>query len=1722
MKKKMAMLLALAMTVTSIEGSAFAVRGADFSSEPVRITEEAEPQAGGEENFIESFGVEEIQPEEESPEASFGSVEEALSGEGVNEEVFSSGTEEILETETEAEGPDELEVDEDIVDGKNETENIIVDSETELFSDSGELQYGNFIYTVIEDTAEAKITGYVGQEVSIEIPESIDGHIVTEIGSSAFYGCTNLERVEFPSQLKEIGNDAFERCTNLERVEFPSQLKKIGNDAFSECNKLKDVVLPEGLEVIGHTVFTSSYITGLIIPSNVTNTYDTYGESPFCQCEKLETVIFAEGRSEIPDRILEGCQSVKTIVLPEGITSIGFMAFRGIGIETVELPNSLERIEGYAFGECEKLEEIVIPANVKEIGDFVFNGCNKLKDVVLPEGLEGIGSGVFTSPYITSLTIPSNVTTTSSSSPFYQCKKLETVIFAEGRSEIPDRILANCQSVKTIVLPEGITSLGTFAFYNTGIETVELPNSLERIGGAFCKCEKLKEIVIPANVKEIESSSFGGCTNLERVEFPSQLKEIEEHAFERCTNLERVEFPSQLKEIGKYAFSGCNKLKDVVLPEGLEVIGHSVFTSPYITGLIIPSNVTNTYDTYGESPFFGCKKLETVIFAEGRSEIPDRILEGCQSVKTIVLPEGITSIGFMAFRGIGIETVELPNSLERIEYGAFWLCEKLKEIVIPANVKEIETQAFFRCTNLERVEFPSQLKEIEAYAFDKCNKLKDVVLPEGLEVIGDSVFTSPYIAGLIIPSNVTTSDRSSPFYECEKLETVIFAEGRSNIPDGILEDCKSVKTIVLPEGITRIGFMAFRGIGIETVELPNSLERIEGYAFYECEKLEQIVIPVNVKEIENSAFYGCSKMRAAVIPRSVTRIGEDAFSGSCSDFTIFGYSGSYAETYANSNNIPFVVLDDEEEIERGQGFDLTKDGHCIINDAPYFSYNSWKNWFGIFGYKIPLERYQEVYGDSYTKHIYEQDISTWKGNCFGMSATAVLFYKKKLPVTDYVHNTGTLASGGYDKMASSYGRTYLKLNNDSELTKLIERYQIWQDSSEYFRSYAKDTINYGSGTDAERFSNVVNKIKNTKEPFIVSVNWDKPDGSRTGHALVVDSSRTPQDLGDGWVRIYLYDPNNPYFGSFGDKKPVLYYTQAENRFLDVNISNGQWKMAAALNGNGESITSIGCDDSGNILRNSTIVFVDVNDYPTNFNKKATLSPDKNKTNIAYASDNFEVYDESNKLVYKMEDGKVSYSDDAIVKSFIDCGYIPGMDSGISNGKLMLPRGQYRVEVETGYISYMTDNDYAGIVTKDKAVVKNTDSTSLSVSSTSSNKVNIVIEDAQSDSYTSVETDIVADKNGCEVSLDDKKLNINTENQQQVDVSVIGNGKENEIEDVPIDSTTDIDLNEEHTEHTWDSGKITKKASCTEDGEKIYTCTVCGKTNKTVIPATGQHRLGSWRTTRGATALATGIQERTCSVCGTKQTRAIAKLKPTITLNVPQSKTLPMTLKKSFTVKVSGLAKGDSVKSWSSSNKKIVTVTSKGKMSARKTGTVKITVTLRSGKTAWFKVKVQKTPVKTSKITGISKKVTLNKGKKYTLKPVLTPVTTLDKVKYSTSNKKVATVNSRGLIVAKGAGRATITVTAGSKKAKIVVTVPKVKTTKITGVKTSLTLKGGKSYRIRAKAYPTNTDEKITYTSSNKKIATVTSKGVIKAVKKGKVTITVKSGRKSIKMQLTVK
>ena len=327
-------------------------------------------------------------------------------------------------------------------------------------------------------------------------------------------------------------------------------------------------------------------------------------------------------------------------------------------------------------------------------------------------------------------------------------------------------------------------------------------------------------------------------------------------------------------------------------------------------------------------------------------------------------------------------------------------------------------------------------------------------------------------------------------------------------------------------------------------------------------------------------------------------------------------------------------------------------------------------------------------------------------------------------------------------------------------------------------------------------------------------------------------------------------------------------------------------------------------------------------------------------------------------------------------------------------------------------------------------------------------------------------------------------------------------------------------------HVWDAGKITKTATCVEKGIRTYTCTICGETKTEAIPATGKHTYGAWKVTKAATALAKGVQTRSCSGCGHKETKDIAKLPAKMTLSATS---VSLKRKQSTTaLKVTGMATGDYLKTVKVKNGNYATVSNFNKngtfklTAKNKVGSTTLTITLASGKTGTVTVKVQKAKVATSSIKGVAKTLTLAKGKTATLKPSLVPITSQDKITYSSSNKKVATVSAKGVIKGVKAGKAKITVKAGKKSVTCTVIVTGVKTTKITGVKASATIKKGKTLKLNAKVTPKNSDEKITYSSSNKKVATVSAKGVVKGVKKGTAVITVKSGSKKVTCKVTVK
>ena len=243
----------------------------------------------------------------------------------------------------------------------------------------------------------------------------------------------------------------------------------------------------------------------------------------------------------------------------------------------------------------------------------------------------------------------------------------------------------------------------------------------------------------------------------------------------------------------------------------------------------------------------------------------------------------------------------------------------------------------------------------------------------------------------------------------------------------------------------------------------------------------------------------------------------------------------------------------------------------------------------------------------------------------------------------------------------------------------------------------------------------------------------------------------------------------------------------------------------------------------------------------------------------------------------------------------------------------------------------------------------------------------------------------------------------------------------------------------YQKHSYGKGKQIKAATYKTTGLMRYTCQVCGYEKTETIPVIAHTHKYTWKTTAKATVFRPAKQEGTCSLCGKKQTRNYgSKLKATIKLNVSS-----ITLRRKQTttkVKVS-MAYGDSIKSWASSNKKIVTVYKNGKIKAgTKTGTAKITVTLKSGKKATLKVKVQTAKVKTTKISGLKKKLTIKKGKSVTLKPVVSPITSQEKVTYRSSNKKIATVSSKGVVKGRRKGTVTITVKSGKVTKKIKITV----------------------------------------------------------------------------------
>lgn len=245
-----------------------------------------------------------------------------------------------------------------------------------------------------------------------------------------------------------------------------------------------------------------------------------------------------------------------------------------------------------------------------------------------------------------------------------------------------------------------------------------------------------------------------------------------------------------------------------------------------------------------------------IIFSEKLTVIASEMFKGCNTLKSIEIPAGVTEIGSSAFSG----------------------CELLKSIIIPEGVVSIGTNAFSECKLLSNISIPNGVVSIGSYAFYGCESLNSIIIPEGVTSIDNGTFKyCDSLENVTIPESVITIGQSS-FQFCDSLENIIIPESVTSIGKSTFYGCNSLKNINIPNGITSIEEKTFEYCrSLVNITIPESVAAIGSSAFSECISLKSIVIPNGVSVIENSTFYCCYSLENIAIPESVTSIGVSAF-----------------------------------------------------------------------------------------------------------------------------------------------------------------------------------------------------------------------------------------------------------------------------------------------------------------------------------------------------------------------------------------------------------------------------------------------------------------------------------------------------------------------------------------------------------------------------------------------------------------------------------------------------------------------------------------------------------------------------------------------------------------------------------------------------------------------------------------------------------------------------
>ena len=766
--------------------------------------------------------------------------------------------------------------------------------------EDGVTSIGNYAFT------------YCVSLTSITIPDS-----VTSIGYYAFFYCSSLTSITISDSVTSIGNYAFFYCRSLTSITIPDSVTSIGNDAFSNCRSLTSITIPDSVTSIGNDAFYGcSSLKTISLSCKSSLKKSNFGKQANLVSYTLHTLKKTAAKdatcSESGNKEYWTCEHCKQYFLSDDAN-----------------PETAKAVE---------LSETVIPASHKltkveakdatctEDGNKEYWTCEHCKKYFLsddtnPETAKAVEQSECMIPAIQHKNaITRGAVEPTETDPGYSgdryCPDCNTVLekgytywiednltwklyedgtlnisgtgamknYIYGNNKSPARLNL---SVTSIVIEEGVTSIGDYAFENCdNLTSITIPGNVESIGeSAFYSCDNLTDVTLQDGVKSIGDAAFIWCNNLTNIVLPNSITSIGDWAFKDCTSLTSIKIPSSVTSIHD-PFYNCFSLKTISLdcnsPLKRTDFGKQADLVSYTPHTLIKTEAKPvTDDESGNKEYWTCSHCGKYFLSDDTN------------------PETATAVELSEIIICNHKNAELRNASEPTEtspgYSGDLYCPDCDKVVEKGYTYWIEDNLTWKLyedgtLNISGTGAMKDYDSDDSPATQKKDSVKKVVIEDDVTSIGNYAFSGcSSLTDITLPSSVT-SIKSCAFYKCSQLASIEIPSSVTSIGNSAFRNCTGLTSITIPESVTSIGDSAFRNCtGLTSITISDRVTSIGNYVFWGCSNLTSIVIPDSVTSIGELAFSDCSSLTSITIPDSVTSIGYAAFSD-CSSLKIISLS----------------------------------------------------------------------------------------------------------------------------------------------------------------------------------------------------------------------------------------------------------------------------------------------------------------------------------------------------------------------------------------------------------------------------------------------------------------------------------------------------------------------------------------------------------------------------------------------------------------------------------------------------------------------------------------------------------------------------------------------------------------------------------------------------------------------------------------------------------------